>query len=271
MTDQQEIGHNGASGNAGSALDFVPFRMSEQIDKLAEALAKAQGEMTHPQKNKVARVPMKNGGTYSYNYADLADAIDCIKAPFTKHGLSFVQIPFTPQHHEGGLRGDAIGIVTLLLHSSGQWIEGILHMPVADNKPQTIGSAITYGRRYSLCPMAGIASDDDDDGNAAQGQSAETQRRPGRGGGGGEQRQDPHYEPVGDGVSRPQSLLSEKGAKMLGAFTTLGVTREQIEAHCGGTKLETMSDQELDGLKTLYAELKSGTVKAAQVGKNFKK
>lgn len=257
MTEQNDRMDNGGSQQAAPQPQVMiqPLRSSESLDALAGALAKAQGAMKHPGKNKTAKVPLKTGGSYQYNYADLADCIDAIRGPLAANGLALVQMAF----NEPG----AVGIVTRILHASGQWIEGTLFMPCADSKPQSIGSAITYGRRYALSPMAGIASDDDDDGSAAQGLAAETTRRPGRGS--SAPAAEPHYEPV-DGASRP-NVLPPKTAKMLGAFTELGVTREQIEAHCGGASLDGFGDADLEALKFLYADIKAGTVKAADVGR----
>jgi len=266
MTDNGNVGKNGGSTQAPApALAIAALRSSEKIEALAAALSKAQGAMHHPQRNKVAKVPLKTGGSYSYNYADLADVIDAVRGPFAANELAMVQIPF----NEPG----AVGIVTRIMHSSGQWIEGTLYMPCADTKPQSIGSAITYGRRYALAPMAGIASDDDDDGNAAQGQAAETSARP-RGGSGvrygaGGGREEHRYEPIGSEaqVSRPSGVLPEKTARMLAAFTALGVTREALEAHCMGVSLHEMNDADLDALRVLHGDLKAGKVKAGDVGK----
>jgi hypothetical protein len=209
--------------------------------------------MRHPQKNKVAKVPTKSGGSYSYNYADLADVIDAVRGPFASNGLAFVQVPFCNE------RTGRIGIVTRIMHTSGQWIEGTLFMSHADDKPQTIGSAITYGRRYALSPMAGIASDDDDDGNAAQGHEASTSRRPGR--------DEPQYKAPGDSgqTSRPSSTLPETTTKMLGAFTALGVTREALESYLE-TPLTKITNEQLAGLKGLYADVQGDKIKVADIG-----
>jgi len=148
-----------------------PVVCSPQIAEIAAALAKAQGVMRAPGKNKTANVPLKDGRSYSYNYADLADVIDAIREPFAANGLSHIQIPvLTP------VDGSA-GVITRIMHTSGQWVESTLMLPVNDGKPQTLGSAITYARRYALAPMAGIASEDDEDGNLAQGREAETAHR----------------------------------------------------------------------------------------------
>lgn len=132
------------------------MKTSEGLADLAAALSKAQGELKHPAKKKTAKV-----GTFSYRYADLADCIDVWRPVLEKHGLSLLQ----PTTNVPG----AVVITTRLMHSSGQWVEDDgLTMPVGDNKPQTIGSAITYGRRYGGSAMVGISPDDDDDGGTAQ-------------------------------------------------------------------------------------------------------
>ncbi len=133
---------------------------SPDIKDLAEALSKAQGEIKQPHKSKTATVPMKSGGQYSYKYADLSDILECVKKPFLNHGLALVQAVTT--------KGGGAAISTRLVHASGQWLEEELWMPVGDDRPQTLGSIITYGRRYAAAAMVGIAPDDDDDGQQAQ-------------------------------------------------------------------------------------------------------
>jgi len=53
------------------------------------------------------------------------------------------------------------------MHASGEWIRSALYVPVTKKDAQGFGSAITYGRRYSLAAIVGVASDDDDDANDA--------------------------------------------------------------------------------------------------------
>ena len=153
------------------AVELVQYRFQKEFDKLnkaisdsqatpdlATALAKAQMSIKHPtKKNSVS------AGSYSYDYADLATVIDCIKTAFAPNGLSFTQLPTV------SIRDMSVTIKTLLLHSSGQKIESALVMGLNDIKPQTIGSAITYARRYALSCMAGIASEADDYGQKASG------------------------------------------------------------------------------------------------------
>jgi len=227
MTTEIDQGHT-----LTPALITAPLRSSYQINELATALAKAQGLMKHPGKNKTAKVPMKAGGTYSYNYADLADCIDAVRGPFAANGLSFIQVPF----NEPG----AVGILTRIMHSSGQWIEGTLFMPCPDSKPQSIGSAITYARRYALSPMAGFASDDDDDGNVAQGQVADTSMR------------------VRKMVQEvPGAAQSDRADKMIRRFLDINVSKGDIEKF-RGKSVNDFQDADFDAMKDHYDELKKG-------------
>jgi hypothetical protein len=126
---------------------------SEQINELATALAKAQAEMKNATLNKV-------NPHFKSKYADLAAIRDAIVPILAKHGLSIVQ---------GTTAGGAfLVVITRLMHSSGQWLQSDYPITNDTNKPQAMGSALTYARRYSLAAMGVIAAEEDDDGNAAQ-------------------------------------------------------------------------------------------------------
>jgi hypothetical protein len=95
---------------------------------------------------------------FKSKYADLASVWDACRVPLSKHGLAVLQ----PVRADG----PSVTVTTILAHSSGEWISESLTMTAQQNTPQAVGSAITYGRRYGLSSMVGIAPDDDD-GNAA--------------------------------------------------------------------------------------------------------
>ena len=124
---------------------------SDKIDKLASALSKAQSEIKGAEKKSTN--PFFNSG-----YADLHTVIESSFPHLTKHGLSVIQ-------GNDGKPGEFY-VTTMLLHESGQWIKSKLKMPIEKATAQSIGSTITYGRRYGLSAMIGIAQYDDD-GNAA--------------------------------------------------------------------------------------------------------
>jgi hypothetical protein len=92
---------------------------------------------------------------YHSNYSTLAAVWDACRKPLSDNGLAI----FQPTRH--GENGKII-IETLLAHSSGEWIMGELDIQPVKTDPQSIGSAITYARRYALAAMVGIAPEDDD-------------------------------------------------------------------------------------------------------------
>jgi hypothetical protein len=123
------------------------------IGKLALALSKFQGKMPTVPKSKTANVRTKDGGSYSYKYADLADVSAAAMPLLAEQGLAFIAIP--EESAKGFiLRG-------LLVHESGETIEGFLPIYGSDN--QTIGGSLSYGRRYLLGALTGIVTDDDTD------------------------------------------------------------------------------------------------------------
>ena len=125
---------------------------SFKIDKLAGALSKAQSEMGGVAKG-------KTNPFYKSSYADINSCIEACMPALNKHGLSISQ---------GNRFCNTSGyyITTTLLHESGQWLRSEIRMPLTNKKDaQEIGSACTYGRRYGLTSMVGLAQVDDD-GNA---------------------------------------------------------------------------------------------------------
>jgi len=125
------------------------MKQSESITDLATALCLAQAEMGGAIKD-------SNNPFFKSSYADLTSVIKVIKEPFAKYGLSFVQLPVT------SAGGNGIGVSTMLMHKSGQWLQGEYLLPMDKVTPQGAASSITYARRYALQSLAGIPSVDDD-------------------------------------------------------------------------------------------------------------
>lgn len=148
------------------------MKTSEQLGELADALAKAQGTMKPPVKNREVTVTMKSGGKYKFRYATLDSVFDSCQKALAENGLAIVQCP--------EVDANKVTIVTKLMHKSGQWIETGLLIVSEGVNPQAIGSAISYGRRYAIASMLGLASEEDDDGNAAEGNDAEGRDLPQR-------------------------------------------------------------------------------------------
>ena len=132
---------------------------------LVAALAAAQGELTNPPKTRTVTVTPREGRPYSFQYAELAGILDMVRPVLSRHGIALIQLPALVRD------GAAVAVETRLLHGD-QILASVLEALIESPKPQAVGSAITYLRRYALVAMLGLAADDDDDGNAAQGQSA---------------------------------------------------------------------------------------------------
>lgn len=131
---------------------------SEQIGELAQALAKAQGKITGALKD-------SSNPFFKSRYADLASVWDACRGPLSENGLAVVQLT---EADDAG-----VYVSTTLAHSSGQWMRSRLRLTPKDSTPQGMGSAITYGRRYALAAIVGVAQVDDD-GNAASGRQGVT-------------------------------------------------------------------------------------------------
>ncbi len=146
---------------------------SPTISELAKSLSKAQGEFKSILKGSTAKITTKKGGEYSYQYADLATVLNSVMPTVSKHELSICQgstshilkypIEIDPNQGKYG----EVTITTLLIHSSGEWIKNVSVYPYVENgnnDVQAIGSVITFGRRYEVCAILGIASQKDTDG-----------------------------------------------------------------------------------------------------------
>lgn len=130
---------------------------SESIAKLADALNKAQQQMEKAKKD-------SNNPFFKSKYADLSAVWDACKESVLSNGFCVLQ-PIAGTDEKGNTL-----IVTMLVHISGEWIKGVLAMPSTKSDPQQVGSAITYGRRYSLAAMLNVMLEDDD-GESAMGRN----------------------------------------------------------------------------------------------------
>lgn len=125
---------------------------SDQINELAAALAKAQGELAPAIKD-------SSNPFFKSKYADLSSVWTSCKEPLAKNGLAVIQTM--------DMKDGQFVLLTTLAHASGQWMRSCLPILSEKNNAQGLGSAITYMRRYALSAIVGITCDEDDDGNAA--------------------------------------------------------------------------------------------------------
>mgnify|MGYP001581353381 FL=1 len=137
---------------------------SAEIGELFGALAAAQAEFGEIEKTLEAKVESRRTDTkFTYQYETLNDVLGAVRPALAKNGLAVMQFPFT--------RKNSVVVKTLIGHKSGQWITNDLTASIAGTDPQSVGSGISYMRRYGLKALLGVApgSGEDDDGAAAFG------------------------------------------------------------------------------------------------------
>jgi len=148
-------------------------RTSETIGTLAAALAKAQLQLTNPEKSLVATIPAEQSGgpEQTFRYAPLSSGLEIVRKTLGDHEIATVQTTSIDQ------AAGIVNLTTVLAHSSGEWIASDWPVcPISDTAtPHRIGAALTYARRYGLFTLVGIAGEDDRD---APDLSAPTNQRP---------------------------------------------------------------------------------------------
>lgn len=190
------------------------------LAELTKALVKFQAEMA-PIKREAKNPGFKKASGLPSTYADFASTVEAIREPMAECGLAFVQL----------LGGDATGITvtTVLLHVSGESIQGTGWSPVTQQTPQAVGSATTYLKRYGLQAILGLATEDDD---GAAGSKPKPKEE-----------------------SKPKEPKPVDTAAIVKAFDGLGVTSAMLEAQIG-RPLSQATEADVATLKKLYAEKK---------------
>src|SRR5216683_246614 len=133
-------------------------RSSESVAAIATALAKAQIELTNPEKSAIGTIRHHNQATpQAFRYAPLSSGLDIVRKTLGGQQIAVAQT--TDIDRAGG----TINLTTVLLHTSGEWISS--DWPVCAlseiSQPRRMGAALTYARRYALFTMVGIAGEED--------------------------------------------------------------------------------------------------------------
>jgi hypothetical protein len=133
-------------------------RSSESVAAIATALAKAQTELSNPEKAMVGMVyNNRTDAPQSFRYASLSSGLDIVRKALGGHQIAIAQT--TDIDRASG----TVNLTTLLLHTSGEWISS--DWPVCQlsetSAPRRMGAALTYARRYALFTLVGIAGEDD--------------------------------------------------------------------------------------------------------------
>lgn len=216
----------------------------------AEAMAALQARLPRVKKAKTAKVEMKGGGTYSYKYANLSNISEQVLPLLAELGLSWVTMP----------RLNEAGTFVLYyrmrhIHEDGD--EGEWPIQSAGTM-QSIGSAITYARRYALCAVTGLAPEDDDD-DAARASQQESDQAKTRG-----RTQRRSNEPVEDG--RITAAQQKKIGELFTALHTIDKARRlAVAGKVAGRPVSSGAELTTDEAKVLINTL-APMVKAGDDG-----
>jgi hypothetical protein len=126
---------------------------SPTITAIAPALVAAVGELAPVAKD-------ATNPAFRNKYASLDSMMEQVRPVLARHGLAVLQSVTHPETDAGRVVG--IAVETRVLHTSGEWIAGLVTLPVEKSTAQGTGSAISYGRRYGLSALLGLTAEDDD-------------------------------------------------------------------------------------------------------------
>jgi hypothetical protein len=131
---------------------------SENIGAIAPALIKAQSRMQGISKE-------GNNPAFRSKYVTLDSILDALRPILTANDLMLTQGTTDTTVTDGKVV--AITVESRIIHASGEWISTTATIPVTKPDAHGLGSALTYGRRYSVSALLAISADEDDDANGA--------------------------------------------------------------------------------------------------------
>jgi hypothetical protein len=98
---------------------------------------------------------------FKSKYVTLDSILDALRPILTSNGLMLTQGSQQPETMQ------SVTVESRIIHTSGEWISTTVTIPVTKPDAHGLGSALTYGRRYSVSALLAISADEDDDANAA--------------------------------------------------------------------------------------------------------
>lgn len=205
------------------------LKKSESIQNLSKAMAEFQKSIKQPLKD-------ANNPFFKKLYVPLENVVEAINKTGSPLGISFMQ--FASSDDTG-----SIEVATLVMHSTGEYIEfPPVRMKPESNKPQAVGSAITYAKRYALSAIFGITSDKDDDGNEATGLNKPVDKQ---------QKQQPKQQTQDDAIGTIEKYWTE--LEKLGVDVA-EVKKYLCDKHKVGKLVDIPVSQLLGELKVIYVK-----------------
>jgi hypothetical protein len=185
------------------------MQKSDDINELAAALSKFQGEVRDADRNKAS---------YNGKYAQLDQIFSIIRPILSKCGLSFMQNLVSQSAAE-------VRIQTWIMHSSGQYIMSELTVPVnvasgKTNSLQQVGVTASYAKRYAIMGALGICQkDEDDDADSLTDRPKELPKAV--------QKNQPFKPPA------IKTITNDEAIALLDLIVKAGYSEKKILDHCG--------------------------------------
>ena len=239
------------------------MQTSEQINELAAALVAVQAE--------IENVDTDSEGTMGNKYSQLSTVLGTVRPVLAKHGIAMIQSPGLDVGEECGQVVDRATLTTRLLHTSGQWVEGVSRSRLADlsekqarsiSPVNAVKAAISTMRRTAALAMTGIAEHDDDSQAAASGPTsfAPVTATPQPAAAPAPAAAPTPIAPTPAAPAQPaEAAPAPDLMQMIGELTSLGVDQEKIDAAAANGSVRTMlrhhlQDALLEQLSRLNAD-----------------
>jgi len=234
----------------------MQIKKSDTQVALYAALARAQSQISVPSKNAV-------NPAFKSRYVDLSAVLAAVLPAWNANGLAITQFPVVAEDCS------SIELTTLISHTSGEWMESSIRMPVGKRDPHGIGSAITYARRYTVASIAGLMQDDDDGNLASQVDVSRVEARNVVRSTAPAAAPKPSAEPAAAPVQAPND---EPEAAPAAAPKAVSVVRFSPKAGIGGVTLPDAQEsaEQIDEVQVDSHELVGGTLTMQQMTTGIK-
>ena len=185
------------------------------MENICKAFVKFQSEFK-------GMKPDSSNPFFKSTYISLDGILEKARPILAKNGLAVIQ--------EATGDGEYIFVKTKLIHESGEMIETeVLKMKPQKNDPQSMGSCITYSKRYQLAALLGICECIDDDANIAT---------------------------YGNNTPEQSKSTGKLSAKQVGRLLAIGLKagikepeiKKVIKAEFGKDKIEDLSKEAYDSI-----------------------
>lgn len=211
------------------------------IQAFNEALRKTQEACKYIAPKDSDNPAFARGNSKGSRYASLTSVLQHAMPHALANGLTLSQ--------RTEVRDEWVVLISVLSHDEGHSVTSEWPVARVTEKPQALGSALTYAKRYQTTCLFGLSADEDDDGNGANKSREENERPPQR-------REEPQKRAVGvDSNSKPDDGV----ARMLMAFGRLGLKADEIEEYVG-RPLDQVTEEDRAEMRQLYSDLEAGRV-----------